>query len=93
MTLSARIERGFDAKIYRLAGITRAMLPMIIRTEVATAQSGLHQLEDFAEPLDSKSRRRRRDLAAGTGSRGSATLRGGSAPDLQRTVLMFEIIC
>jgi len=40
MTLSARIERGFDAKIYRqLAGITRAMLPMIIRTEVATAQS------------------------------------------------------
>jgi len=40
MTLSARIERGFDSKIYRqLAGITRAMLPMIIRTEVATAQS------------------------------------------------------
>lgn len=40
MTSSARVERGFDAKIYgQLAGITRAMLPMIIRTEVATAES------------------------------------------------------
>jgi hypothetical protein len=40
MTSSARVERGFDAKIYRqLAGITRAMLPMIIRTEVASAES------------------------------------------------------
>jgi hypothetical protein len=40
MTLSARVERGFDAKIYReLAGITRAMRPMITRTEVAIAES------------------------------------------------------
>ena len=40
MTLSARVERGFDAKIYsQLTGITRAMLPMITRTGVATAES------------------------------------------------------
>ncbi len=40
MTLSGRVERGFDAKIYgQVAGITRAMLPMITRTEVATAES------------------------------------------------------
>jgi len=40
MTMSARVERGPDAQIYRqLAGITRAMLPMITRTGVATAES------------------------------------------------------
>jgi hypothetical protein len=40
MTLSARVERGFEATIYlSLAGITRAMLPMITRTEVANAES------------------------------------------------------
>jgi hypothetical protein len=40
MTLSAKVQRGFDAKIYhQLAGITRAMLPMITRTEVASAES------------------------------------------------------
>ena len=35
-----RVERGLDARIYRqLTGITRAMLPMITRTDVATAES------------------------------------------------------
>ena len=39
LTLSAKVERGPDAKIYQqLAGITRAVLPLITRTGVASAE-------------------------------------------------------
>jgi SAM-dependent methyltransferase len=39
LTLSAKVERGPGAKIYQqLAGITRAVLPLIIRTGVASAE-------------------------------------------------------
>lgn len=40
MVLAAKVERGPDAKIYRqVAGITRALLPLMTRTGVASAES------------------------------------------------------
>jgi hypothetical protein len=58
MVLEARVERGPDAKIYRqLAGITRALLPLMTRTGVANAESVdidtlENRLRDEATALD-----------------------------------------